>query len=129
MRSMIVARTAPRQWKGLVARTPKRDAPIFLLNRANPSWRDIQTIQNVFPTSRTITTYSTPVEKLKTAVLKARRENPILLPVLFVAAIGAMSLLGLMAYDEYTRVQPHYSAYPTAASNRPALHTRPTRPR
>jgi len=74
--------------------------------------------------ARGITTYSTPTNRVREAIIKARQQNPVLLPILFIATLGAVSLLGLMAYDEYTRVAPEYSAYPVAVEQRlrTALH-------
>jgi len=42
----------------------------------------------------------------------AKRDYPILLPVLIVSTIASISVLGLLIYDEKTRIQPQYAAYP-----------------
>ena len=69
-------------------------------------------------------TFSAPRERFRAAVVEARRDNPILLPVLAIAAFGACSLFALLAYDEYTRVAPQFSEYPTPVEQRlrMALH-------
>ena len=73
---------------------------------------------------RLFTTYATPTEKFRAAILRARQQYPILLPVLFLTTIGSLSVLGLLAYDQYTRVDPLFADWPAPVENqlRVALH-------
>lgn len=48
----------------------------------------------------------------------AKKDYPILLPVLIVATIASVSVLGLLLYDDYSRVSPQFSAYPPAVELR-----------
>lgn len=75
-------------------------------------------------TRRPFTTYTTPTEKFRAAILNARQQYPILLPILFLTTIGSLSLLGLLAYDQYTRVDPLFAGWPAPVENqlRVALH-------
>lgn len=84
-----------------------------------------ETFSNTSPFPRRLfTTYATPTEKFRAAVLKARQQYPILLPVLFFTTIGSLSVLGLLAYDQYTRVDPLFADWPAPVENqlRIALH-------
>lgn len=70
------------------------------------------------------------MEKFRNAILKARRDHPILFPVGFIGAFGAVCLLALMAYDDLTRVEPAASAYPPSVETQLRLalastHVRP----
>lgn len=73
---------------------------------------------------RSAATITTPTERIRGWIKDAQKDYPILFPTLLVATIGSLSLLGLLAYDEYTRVAPEYSAYPTGVEQRlrVALH-------
>lgn len=59
--------------------------------------------------------FATPVpfkERFREHWRNAKRDYPILLPVLIVSTIASISVLGLLIYDEKTRIQPQYAAYP-----------------
>lgn len=42
----------------------------------------------------------------------AKKDYPIVLPVLIVGIIASFSIAGLLAWDDYTRVKPQFAAYP-----------------
>jgi hypothetical protein len=73
---------------------------------------------------RSFTTYATPTEKFRAAILKARQQYPILLPILFFTTVSSLSVLGLLAYDQYTKVDPLFADWPAPVENqlRIALH-------
>ena len=75
-------------------------------------------------TSRVASKAAPQHSKLRSAIDKARKDNPILFPVLLVGSLASVAVLGLMAYDEYFRVAPQYSAYPLPVEQRlrVALH-------
>ncbi|RMZ83286.1 hypothetical protein DV738_g1250, partial [Chaetothyriales sp. CBS 135597] len=56
--------------------------------------------------------------RLRQTLHKARTDYPILFPTLLIAAAVSVSLLGLLAWDEYTRVAPAFSAFPAAVEQR-----------
>ncbi|RMD42790.1 hypothetical protein DV735_g2372, partial [Chaetothyriales sp. CBS 134920] len=58
------------------------------------------------------------LSRLRQSLHKARTDYPILFPTLLVAAAVSLSLLGLLAWDEYTRVAPAFSAFPPAVEQR-----------
>ena len=72
----------------------------------------LPTVRAKIPIRRPYTTYSTPTEKIRAAILKARLQYPILVPFLFLTSIGSLSVLGLLAYDQYTRADPLPSEWP-----------------
>ncbi|RMZ87664.1 hypothetical protein DV736_g5109, partial [Chaetothyriales sp. CBS 134916] len=55
---------------------------------------------------------------LRNSVHKARTDYPILFPALLIGTAVSLSLLGLLAWDEYSRVAPAFSAYPPAVEQR-----------
>lgn len=73
---------------------------------------------------RKFATYATPTEKFRAAVLKARQQYPIILPILLFTTIGSLSVLSLLAYDQYTRVDSLFADWPAPVENhlRIALH-------
>ena len=75
-------------------------------------------------TSQSFTTYSTPSEKIRASIFKARQQYPILLPVLFLTSIGSLSVLGLLAYDQFAKDHSTLADYPAAVEQqlRLALH-------
>lgn len=79
-----------------------------------PKFSTLRSIRQCRPAS----IYSKPPSGLRNAIETSRKNNPILFPVLLISSVGALSLLGLLAYDELTRVAPEYSAYPTAVEQR-----------
>lgn len=51
-------------------------------------------------------------ERFRSHWRSAKQDYPILLPVLLIGTITSISVLGLLIYDEVTRVSPQYAAYP-----------------
>ncbi|RMZ82070.1 hypothetical protein DV737_g2220, partial [Chaetothyriales sp. CBS 132003] len=56
--------------------------------------------------------------RLRDSLHKARTDYPILFPALLIGAAVSLSLLGLLAWDEYSRIAPAFSAYPAAVEQR-----------
>lgn len=63
---------------------------------------------------RSFTTARSPIDKLRRAIDKARRDHPILLPTLLIASFASVCWLALLSYDEYTRETPKLGSYPPA---------------
>lgn len=51
-------------------------------------------------------------DRFRTHWRSAKQDYPILLPVLIIGTITSISVLGLLVYDELTRVSPQFAAYP-----------------
>ncbi|EHY59886.1 hypothetical protein HRR83_009304 [Exophiala dermatitidis] len=73
-------------------------------------------------TTRTVKTYTRPPNRFEQMVIDARLQHPILFPTLLIGAIGSVSLLTVMAYNEYMKEKA--SAYPPEVEEqlRLALH-------
>lgn len=57
-------------------------------------------------------------ERFREQWTNAKKDYPILLPVLIVTTVASISVLGLLLYDDYTRVSPAFAAYPPAVELR-----------
>lgn len=67
---------------------------------------------------RGVKTYSKPPGKIQQMVIDARTQHPIMFPFLLIAATGMVSLLTMMAYDEYKRENTQLTPYPLPVEQR-----------
>ncbi len=58
------------------------------------------------------TTTRAPIDKLRNAINKARRDHPFLFPTLLVASFASVCWLMLLAYDGYTQETPTLGTFP-----------------
>ncbi|KIV82173.1 hypothetical protein PV11_04301 [Exophiala sideris] len=87
------------------------------LSSARPQFRRLP-LNTVRGQIRTAKTFTRPPNRFEKMVIDARVQHPILFPFLLIGCFGSVSMLIVMAYNEYKKDKAHTTNYPVEVEER-----------